>query len=359
MESSKRKSLEANITPDRRSPSNIKLSRIRSPSTRVCRSRKSLGFHEEENLSFANALNVDDLNVVYESATSQTSSANLKVVIAYPNGDVVVKSNLDPDSKNLIKNVALSQWKTAMNVAFKHKHLYSEFVVKLESEVDKEMTEYSKSDTILKISDPDQLAAFSNKILCREIETNCPLYSSVIKSACNAKAKPESTNNAMALATSSLARCRNPKMSALAYRISTILFHSGISYCDATRLHHLGISMSPQMAVDLHNKMGENSDYKVLLWKRKIEVSKTALLLLEEVKERQARREDDDMIVEITIDVERNTLSNYHYFSSKVFDKVHSHLGGIKTRMGESATTEDVLLEAINELRGEKLPYFK
>ena len=36
--------------------------------------------------------------------------------------------------------------------------------------------------------------------------------------------------NAVALAVASLIRCRNPGMSAVAYRISTILFHSGVSF---------------------------------------------------------------------------------------------------------------------------------
>ena len=38
------------------------------------------------------------------------------------------------------------------------------------------------------------------------------------------------------LATSTLIRCRNPRMSALAYKMSTILFHNGVSYQDSVTI---------------------------------------------------------------------------------------------------------------------------
>ena len=47
--------------------------------------------------------------------------------------------------------------------------------------------------------------------------------------------------NSMALASSVTARVRNNTMSALAYRVSCVLFHSGVSHQDLIRLNHLGI----------------------------------------------------------------------------------------------------------------------
>ena len=89
--SSKRKALEV-ITPNS-SPSNRKVGRASSLSIK---SKKSLQFSlkERENLAMVNAFNVDDLNTV------QGQSSDLKVVIAYPNGNVVIKNNLAPADLN-------------------------------------------------------------------------------------------------------------------------------------------------------------------------------------------------------------------------------------------------------------------
>ena len=349
--SSKRKALEV-ITPNRSSPSNRKVGRASSPSIK---SKKSLQFSlkERENLAMVTAFNVDDLNTV------QGQSSDLKVVIAYPNGNVVIKNNLDSESKGIIRNIALQQWKTAVNLTFRHKDLSKELLAKLENEVEREMRDYCRSDSILKTTDPDQLASLSNKVLCKEVELNCPLYSSVVKSACNANDKPENGTNAVALATAVLVRCRNPKMSALAYRISSLLFHSGVSYRDATRLHHLGVCMSPRMTIELHHKMGANSDYKAMVWKREIEKNKVALLLLEEVREKQLKRAADDMVVDVPLDVSKSTLHSYHNSSDDAISKVESCIENVKSKMGEINVNEDVLLAALRALKSEKLPYYK
>ena len=57
-------------------------------------------------------------------------------------------------------------------------------------------------------------------------------------------------------------------MSALVYRIiSSILFHSGMSHQDLTRLNRL----SPKMIVGLQRSLGENFDAKVQSYKRTLE----------------------------------------------------------------------------------------
>ena len=349
----KRKSLEA-ISPETRSPCMRKVRRFRSPP-----SKKTLNFgeaaDEQENLPISNALNIDDLH-------PDSESSDLKVVISYPNGNVIVKKNIDFDSKAIIRNIALKQWKAAVNGTYRHKLLSSELFLKLEKEVEKEMSDYCKSDGILKNTEPDQLANFSNKILFREIDIHCPLYTTIVKSACNFNGEIDNEKcvNAMALATSTLVRCRNSTMSAVAYRISTILFHSGASYTDHARLNHLGVCMSPQMSIHLQRKMGENSNVKVLHWKQQIEINKSAILLLQEVSEKQIpKRVEDDMVVEITIDVAEQSLSSYRWYCSKGYKKAISVLMDVQSVMCEKAITEDVLTESITKLRGERLPHFK
>ena len=75
---------------------------------------------------------------------------------------MIVEINIDSDSKAVIRNIALKQWKAAVNKTYRHKLLSSELFLKLENEVEKEMSDYCKSDSILKNTEPDQLAVFSS-----------------------------------------------------------------------------------------------------------------------------------------------------------------------------------------------------
>ena len=73
-------------------------------------------------------------------------------------------------------------------------------------------------------------------------------------------------------------------MSAVAYRISRILFHSGVSFKDFGRLNHLGVCMSHKSMIALQQLMGENFEHKAIIWGKSIACNKSAKLLLEEVK---------------------------------------------------------------------------
>ena len=52
------------------------------------------------------------------------SSAQLKVPILNPNGQVIILKTFDSATKSLIINLALKNWKTAANHAFKHEKLF-------------------------------------------------------------------------------------------------------------------------------------------------------------------------------------------------------------------------------------------
>ena len=88
--------------------------------------------------------NVDDLD------TSQ-GSATVKVAICYPNGDVSVKSKIDRESQNVIRNISLGKWKAVAKTSFRHELLVPEL---------KET--FSQEISCLQYNSPDQLAAFSN-----------------------------------------------------------------------------------------------------------------------------------------------------------------------------------------------------
>ena len=91
----------------------------------------------------------------------------------------------------------------------------------------------------------------------------------------------------MALSTSVAARCANQLMSAVSYRISAIVFNSGVKYQDINCLHKLAVCMSPDMVVNMQKKMGESCDRKLLVWKREIDENKSAKMLLKEIHAKQ------------------------------------------------------------------------
>ena len=91
----------------------------------------------------------------------------------------------------------------------------------------------------------------------------------------------------MATTAAIAARCCNPKMSAVSYRLSTIIFHSGTNYHDLVRLSKFGICMHPQSIVSFEEKLGEKCNAKVQFWKKNIEGNKSAVLLLQETLQKQ------------------------------------------------------------------------
>ena len=105
--------------------------------------------------------------------------------MCYPNGDVSVKSNFDRESQNIIRNISLGKWKTVANGSFRHKLFASELRETFSQEIARECKNYSKADSCLQYSSPDQLPVFSNKTLCKEVELHCPLLNAALCKASN------------------------------------------------------------------------------------------------------------------------------------------------------------------------------
>ena len=102
-------------------------------------------------------------------------------------------------------------------------------------------------------SRPEDLAAFSNKVLVHEAEVWCPFWMNCVKGACKVRSYSElniKELNSIASITSVAVRGRNREMSAVAYRISAVLFHSDVKHEDLRVLNRLGICMSPDMIVE-------------------------------------------------------------------------------------------------------------
>ena len=109
-----------------------------------------------------------------------------------------------------------------------------------------------------KARNPDELAGFSNELFMEEVWIFCPIWFDCVLSASGLSLEnlkqggPD--GNSLALATAMIARIRNAKASAVYYRISTVMFNSGVKHDDLIRLNRLGICMSPDAIVCLQKK---------------------------------------------------------------------------------------------------------
>jgi hypothetical protein len=215
--------------------------------------------------------------------------SQVRVVVAYPCGEVVVKHDFDKLTSTIIRNMASKNWQTVANLIFKHDEISKRLPDPLRRQVSSEFQ------------------SFSNKVLVHETRLKCPFWYVCMNGAVGLDLRQNDNRrskviNAMAASISILARARNPTLSAFAYRISLLLFNGGVSYYDTIRLNHLGMCMSPKRTVELQKKMGNSTDSKVLIWKKSIEQVISATNLLLEIKNKQIpQRQDDDMVVDLQL----------------------------------------------------------
>ena len=148
-----------------------------------------------------------------------------------------------------------------MQTILKHKELKAEVVKALKKNVSEEVASYTKSESILLLSEPDEIASISNTIFLEELRIFCPVFYEFIVGSSGQDEqdmmKAGVSKNGVAVAAATLCRIRNPKASALHYRISTVLLHSGTKDDDLVRLNRLGVCMSPDSMIRFQRKMGE------------------------------------------------------------------------------------------------------
>ena len=282
-------------TPEKASPAwrKSKVVRVNSPAAKTPlreanKSRKSLTFGTENMVSACTSaaedemlrkLNVDDL---------PQTGLQVKVVYRNPSGQVIARIPRDEESKALVSNIACEKWREASNVVLKHEEIAAEVKQGISKAVSKEFDEYLKSGSMLELRNPDELAGFSNKLFMEEVRIFCPVWYDCVLGACGLSREDMQEGgrdvNSLALATATIARVRNTKASSIHYRISTILFHSGVKHEDLIRLNRMGICMSPDSIIRLQNKMNEQLEGRVKIWKGVIEENRGALKLAKEVE---------------------------------------------------------------------------
>ena len=251
-------------TPEKASPSwrKSKSVRVNSPASKrplrevsPAKSRKSLSF-SGENISSYDLMERENemlsrLNVIiYQTIVNQS-------------GNVIVRIPRDSQTRTLVKNIASKKWREVSNAILKHEDIRPELNKGICKAISKEFDEYLKSECMLDARNPDELAGFSNKLFMEEVRIYCPAWFGCALGACglsqNALKESGPNVNSLALATATIARVRNAKASAVHYRISTIMFHSGVKHDDLIRLfkNRLGVCMSPDSTVILQKKMNE------------------------------------------------------------------------------------------------------
>ncbi len=294
----------------------------------------------------------------------EITTASVKVAITTKNGNVSVHHVNEKAIVAVISNLAKNKLKSAAFAVLKCQTLLNELLVALNKQVTREFKAYCRSDTVLKGNGPDDICAFSNKILVQEVRVHLPVWNACIRGACKLKIydDPAESINIIALATATAARRQNARMSAVAYRLSTILFHSGINYEDHIRLNRLGVCMSPKQMIRFQKQMGHNFDSKILLWKSEAEKKLSTLKFLEEVKNKQLVCEESDMdLEEKEIILDRDDVGGYSNFNESVLTYGVQLLDKSRQQMGRNLPnySDDILHSAVNNLKKDDIPYYK
>ncbi len=285
-------------TPEKTSPAwrCSKTKRVYSPGKSpsvATTSRRSLHF-EKEDESYASTPTVASSSIIQQTSALNIddlpeSGLQIKVLVIQPNGDVIVRIPQDEKLKLLVKHTAYKNWKSAANIIVKHDELLNELRHSVRQVAASEFKSYgADSESILNLSEPEDVASFTNKVLMEEVRVFCPFWYSMLLGAMRVGPKESvmtdiSEINAAALATSSLIRVKNQTGSAYHYRISTVLFHSGTKHDDIVRLNRLGLCISPQSITRLQNKMNGQLEGKVKLWKTSIEDNKKVAMLCDDI----------------------------------------------------------------------------
>lgn len=355
-------------TPEGKSPIR-KSVRVLSPATKTNKgksSRKSLEFVQErlQASEKENKENNDNIDQYLNTDNLPEGGLQVKVVFKTESENVLVRIPRDETTKCLVRQVCDKNWHAAANSIAKHSELFPEVLKAVNKNASNEMSEYLKSESMLLSNKPDEITGFSNTIFLEELRIFCPVVYDFVLSACgiqesDVKVKGTAANG-VALATAVMCRLRNPKASALHYRISTVLFHSGAKHDDLVRLNRLGVSMSPKQIVRAQSEMGKQLEGKVNVWKSQIEERKGAELLLEEIKMKQVPDSvETDMEIITEVQVDKNTVLGYNNFTPQGHEYLLREIEVAKQRKGESTCTNEILSDVESGLANSRLPLYR
>ena len=129
-------------------------------------------------------LNIDGLKTC-----EGRSCLKIKVLLVHPNGNVVTRNPTNEKTVQIIRNLLVGGWTAVANAVFDHSNetFQQELRLALQRKVNKEFKSYCKIDTVLQATTPDELVAFSNKLVVTETKVYCPLWNASITGAVEVK----------------------------------------------------------------------------------------------------------------------------------------------------------------------------
>ena len=95
-------------------------------------------------------LNIDDLPT--------DGALPVKVVIVDSNGKPTTRNPQEEESKQIVRQLCNKNWQATANTIVRHKQLKAEVVKALKKIVSEEVASYTKSESILLLSEPDEIA---------------------------------------------------------------------------------------------------------------------------------------------------------------------------------------------------------
>jgi hypothetical protein len=358
-----KRQLPTTVTPDRR------VFHVKSPKSNNINSRKQLWTDECDKENITDFPSADDairnlMNIETLDDEQGRKKSQVRVIISYPNGEIKVKRGFDETATAIIRNIALKKWSAAANVIINHPEISCHVPDVMRRKVNSEFQKFGK-DCMLKGTSLEELVSFNNNLFLHEIKVHCPFWFSAVNGVCGhtlqqSEKRRGGAVNAIALSTSVLAKQRNAALSAYSYRISVLLFHSGVKYQDIRRLNRLGLCMSPVSIVQLQKRIGFACDSKVLIWKKTIEEVLSALLFLRDIKKFQVPElKEDDMEIETIIDMSADTVKTYPSFMAPTYEFCLQVLKDAKNKRAETVINDTILNDAICLLQNKNLPHFR
>ena len=121
----------------------------------------------------------------------------------------------------------------------------------------------------------------------------------------------------------------------------------------------MGISMSPDMMINLQRQMGESYNSKIQVWKNTIETNRSTVQFLQEVKENQVKDcNADDMDIDTQVDLTDNTVNAYSSYTLEVLQQATKLISTTQLSRNETGVTDQTINDAIKHLESEELPIY-
>lgn len=187
-----------------------------------------------------------ELKKIRRSPPTQSSATRrsiTQVITEYTSKTVVKVSS--PSEAGIIQHITNRNWKTAANLISAHNELYGELKSKILTTINEESQFLSNQNNnfMLWKTKPEDLKSFSFNKLLVDLENMSPFLLSIFQTICNNSLPAACTALCIAL------RGREPRMSAFAYFINSILQHGGAKKAAFKRLSKMAITTSYQCAI--------------------------------------------------------------------------------------------------------------